>query len=382
VFGLNCADAAAIARVVDKFDEADSYARTDRHQVSGAARVIGIPRQDQLQFFGNQEYAELFQAAVVRAADEFETDEIDIEPLMNAAKLLYEGAWVAERYHGAKDLIEQNPESLREEFLAVVGHGKDLSAVDYFDGAYRLAEYKRQSERLFAHIDALLLPTVGTHYSLAEVADEPVLRNSDNGVYTNFVNLLDMSALAVPSGLTSAGLPFGITFIAEALRDQQLFQLGQAWLAKAPRLIGALGVTMSEPLTVPDLATTIPVAVCGAHLSGMPLNGQLVEREATLREATHTADCYRLFALPGGPPKRPGLVRAEDGVAIEVEVWNVPVAHVGSFLSGIPQPLGLGKVELASGEWVTGFICEPCGMEGAADVSSFGGWRGYIASLG
>jgi len=382
VFGLNCADTAIIASVVDQFDAADAYARTDRTQITTDAKVIGFPRGDQLKFFGNEAYEALFSSAVSRVTKQFETKEIDISPLMDAAKLLYEGAWVAERYHAAKDLIEQHPESLREEFLAVVGHGNQVSAVDYFDGAYRLAAYKRIAEQMFESIDVLLLPTVGTHYSLAEVTAEPLLRNSDNGAYTNFVNLLDMSALAIPAGFTPAGLPFGITFIAEALHDQQLFKLGQAWLAKESRLIGALGVDMKEPLISPDLATTIAVAVCGAHLSGMPLNGQLQERQASLREATHTAACYRLFALPGGPPKRPGLMRTEDGVAIEVEVYDVPSAHVGSFLAGIPQPLGLGQVELASGEWVTGFICEPCGIEGATDVSSFGGWRGYIASLG
>jgi allophanate hydrolase len=190
-----------------------------------------------------------------------------------------------------------------------------------------------------------------------------------------------MSALAIPAGFTPQGLPFGITLIAEALHDHRLFTLGYTQLAKQPRLIGATGVTMTEPLLVPEITDTIALAVCGAHLSGMPLNGQLQERTAVLREATHTAPCYQLFALPGGPPKRPGLMRTHDGVAIEVEVYDIPTAHVGSFLAGIPQPLGLGQLELASGEWVTGFICEPCGIEGAEDVSSFGGWRGYIASL-
>jgi allophanate hydrolase len=247
VFGLNCADTAIIASVVDQFDAADAYARTDREQITSDAKVIGIPRSDQLKFFGNEAYEALFSSAVNRVTEQFETKEIDISPLMDAAKLLYEGAWVAERYHAAKDLIEQHPESLREEFLAVVGHGNQVSAVDYFDGAYRLAAYKRIAEQMFESIDVLLLPTVGTHYSLAEVAAEPVLRNSDNGAYTNFVNLLDMSALAVPAGFTPAGLPFGITFIAEALHDRQLFKLGQAWLAKEARLIGALGTEMKGP---------------------------------------------------------------------------------------------------------------------------------------
>lgn len=379
IFGLTCADVAEVAKVADQFDERDAYSRPTRTKSESPLKVVGIPQADQLEFFGNEEFARLFQEAVQDMP--VETRTVDISPLMSAAKLLYEGAWVAERYHAAKDLIENSKDSLREEFLAVVGHGADLSAVDYFDGAYKLAAYKRQAEHIFSEIDALLLPTVGTHYSLAEVAAEPVQRNSDNGVYTNFVNLLDMSAIALPAGLTNQSLPFGITFIADALADQQLFQLAYQFLSKQPRAIGALGVTMKEPLVFPEIGQTIPLAVCGAHLSGMPLNWQLEERQATLREATHTAARYKLFALPGGPPMRPGLMRAEDGVAIEVEVYDVPSAHVGSFLAGIPQPLGLGQLELASGEWVTGFICEPCGIEGATDVSSFSGWRGYIASL-
>lgn len=381
IFTLTCADASVVASVADQFDPDDPYSVPNRTQFDGEVRVVGIPRADQLEFFGNHEYQRLFTAAIANTKAQFETIEIDITPLLEAAKLLYEGAWVAERYHAAKDLIESSPESLRDEFLKVVGHGNQLSAVDYFDGAYRLAAYKRQSEQLFSKIDALLLPTVGTHFSLQEVSEEPVLRNSDNGFYTNFVNLLDLSALAVPAGFTDQSLPFGVTFIAEAMHDARLFMLAQNWLAQEPRVLGALGEKMKEPLLVPELGHTIPVAVCGAHLSGMPLNGQLQERQASLREATHTAACYKLYALPGGPPMRPGLVRAEDGVAIEVEVYDFPSAHIGSFLAGIPAPLGLGQLELASGEWVTGFICEPCGTGGATDVSSFGGWRGYIASL-
>ena len=379
VFGLTCSDVHTVSQVVDRFDVEDAYARPDRTKAAGKITVVGVPQDDQLEFFGNEQYAQLFREAIQSMP--VETKTVDISPLMAAAKLLYEGAWVAERYHGAKELIEQSPDALRPEFLAVVGHGGNLSAVDYFDGAYKLAAFKRQAEQMFDDIDALLLPTVGTHYSLEEVAAEPIQRNSDNGVYTNFVNLLDMSAIAIPAGFTDQDLPFGITLIADAMWDEQLFQLAQKTLSEKPRAIGALGVTMKEPLVMPEIGQTIPIAVCGAHLSGMPLNWQLEERQATLREATHSAPCYKLYALPGGPPMRPGMVRTEDGVAIEVEVWNVPSAHVGSFLAGIPQPLGLGQLELASGEWVTGFICEPCGIEGATDVSSFGGWRGYIASL-
>lgn len=381
IFTLTCADAVAITNVVNVFDGADPYSRPKRSQDKRAIKTVGIPKADQLEFFGNEEFQRLFVQAAGEMEDLVETKEVDIAPFLSAAKLLYEGAWVAERYHAAKELIEHSPSSLRQEFLAVVGHGDTLSAVDYFDGAYKLAGYKRQSEQILNEIDALLLPTVGTHYSLEEVAAEPVQRNSDNGIYTNFVNLLDMSALAIPAGFTKEALPFGVTLISDAMRDVALFDLGQKFLTTHSRQLGALETFMKEPLLVPELEQTISIAVCGAHLSGMPLNWQLEERQATLREATHTASCYKLFALPGGPPMRPGLVRADDGVAIEVEVYDVPTVHVGSFLAGIPQPLGLGQLELASGEWVTGFICEPCGLAGATEVSSFGGWRGYIASL-
>ena len=388
IFGLTIEDVQQVARVAVEYDANDAYARLPAlsRPVQKPLRLrIGLPDPSQLTFFGDETYERLFGQVMKEISDQYDTCVKDISPLLAAAKLLYEGAWVAERYHAAKTLIEHQPESLREEFLAVVSSATSLSAVDYFDGAYRLAEFKRQAELLFSDIDVLLLPTVGTHYSLADVEASPLQRNSDNGFYTNFVNLLDMAALAIPAGFTKTGLPFGISLIGEAMTDATLLTLGRQLMAGKgqfqQRKLGATGVDTMEPLVVPALTETMPIAVCGAHLSGMPLNGQLLERHGVLREATTSAPCYRLYALPGGPPMRPGLVRIADGVAIEVEVYNVPKVHVGSFLAGIPKPLGLGQLELASGEWVSGFICEPAGIDGAEDVSAFGGWRAYIASL-
>jgi allophanate hydrolase len=389
IFGLNIEDVQQVASVAVEYDAADAYARLPAlskplHKSIQHLRV-GLPEPSQLTFFGDETYEGLFGRVTKEVSEQYDTCVKDISPLLAAAKLLYEGAWVAERYHAAKELIEHQPEALREEFLAVVSSATSLSAVDYFDGAYRLAEFKRQAELLFSDIDVLLLPTVGTHYSLADVAKSPLQRNSDNGFYTNFVNLLDMAALAIPAGFTKAGLPFGISLIGEAMTDDALLTFGRQLLAGKgqfqQRKIGATGVNMTEPLAVPTLTDTMPIAVCGAHLSGMPLNGQLLERHGVLREATTSAPCYRLYALPGGPPMRPGLVRTATGVCIDVEVYDVPKLHVGSFLAGIPKPLGLGQLELASGEWVSGFICEPAGIDGAEDVSAFGGWRAYIASL-
>lgn len=383
LFTSQVADAQVLAQHLIAYDETDVYAREYEPIVSSLDGLrVGIPLDVNLAFFGNGEYARLFREAVEQLGNLFDAVPVDVSPQLEAANLLYEGAWVAERYHAAKTLIEEQPGELRQEFLKVVSGATEKSAVDYFDAAYRMAGYRRVTEQMFNEIDVLVLPTVGSHFSLAELNDEPIARNTDNGYYTNFVNLLDLAAVAIPAGFTQSGLPFGISLIGDRMSDQRLMEIARTLLAhQSERQFGATGESMTEPLLVPAAHETMPVAVCGAHLSGMPLNGQLTERGATLREATTTTPSYRLYALSGGPPKRPGMVRCDDGVVIEVEVWEVPLVHIGSFLAGIPAPLGLGKVELASGEWVSGFICEPCGVADAEDVSVFGGWRGYIQSI-
>ena len=382
IFSLTVADAMTVSALVDDPDPSDAFGRRDREPDRRETRVLGLPHPEQLEFFGNDGYRESFDNACRLLAAMYPTCRVDITPLLSAARLLYEGPWVAERYLAARTLIENHPGDLRQEFLAVVSAAADMTALQSFEAIYRLAAYRREAATLFDSIDALVLPTVGTHYSLREVEAAPLQRNTDNGFYTNFVNLLDLCAVAVPAGFTSRGLPFGISLVAEAMRDESLLLAAAGFLRQqGPRQLGATGDIMTEPVPPAVTAATLPVAVCGAHLDGMPLNSQLTDRDAVLREATTTSPGYRLYALPGGPPFRPGLVReSADGVAIEVEVWNLPLDQVGSFLAGIPAPLGLGKVELASGEWVTGFICEPCGLAGAEDISGFGGWRGYMAS--
>jgi allophanate hydrolase len=218
----------------------------------------------------------------------------------------------------------------------------------------------------------LMVPTAPRHPSFAEVESEPIAANARLGTYTNFVNLLGWCALALPATLTRAGLPFGITFIGRAGHDAALARLGLAWQA----------TEADASLPWPQTAATLRLAVVGAHLSGLPLNGQLTERGARLLAATTTAPHYRLHALPGTVPPKPGLQRvAEGGTAIAVEVWALPMAQAGSFLSLVPAPLGLGTIELADGTPVHGFLCEAHALAGAPDVSSFGGWRAYLASL-
>jgi allophanate hydrolase len=234
----------------------------------------------------------------------------------------------------------------------------------------------------------LMLPTAPNLPTLADVAAEPVLRNSELGLYTNFVNLLGLSAIAVPAGFTPAGLPFGVTFVARNGMDAALLHWAAQWQASLRLPLGCrLGPFPAQspaPARLPRAEPTLPLAVVGAHLQGMPLHGQLVERGARLLQRTRTAPRYRLHALPGQTPPKPGLARlagGDAGHAIEVEVYDMPLQHLGSFLALIAPPLGLGSVELEDGRWVKGFICEPWALQGAADISEHGGWRGYIASL-
>ncbi len=382
VFALTVLDAETVMQQAVAYDAADCYARVPvASMLSTPVKRIGVPTAPDLEFFGDDEYQQLFAAAVRLAGNTgFELVEVDISPLLAAARLLYEGAWVAERRLAVGELMNQVPDVLRPEIRAILEPADSISALDYFKGAYALAAHRRFADALFRDVDAVLVPTTPTHFTLAEIEADPLVRNARLGHYTNFMNLLDLCGVALPAGFTNVGLPFGVTLIGDAMSDARLLAAARKLLSTEPRRLGATGALMNEPLATPDPTDTLAIAVCGAHLTGMPLNGQLSERGARLREVTSTAPAYKLFALPGGPPFRPGLVRAGDGAAIEVEVFERPLAHVGSFLAGIPAPLGLGRLELASGEWVTGFICEPCGIEGAKDITSMGGWRAFMAS--
>ncbi len=228
-------------------------------------------------------------------------------------------------------------------------------------------------------VDCLLTPTAGRLFTLAEVAEEPVKRNSELGYYTNYMNLLDLSALAIPAGFTGPDLPFGITLVGKTFEDRKLLGIG-AYLQQVLPSLQGLSHNPCPPSTAATQrqSSTIPVVVCGAHLERLALNWQLRERGAQLLERTTTCDGYRLYALAGGPPYRPGLVRDETGAAIEVEVWSLPAENFGSFVAGIPSPLGIGKVQLADGRELPGFICEPAGIEGAVEITQLGGWRAYL----
>ena len=308
--------------------------------------------------------------------------EIDYAPFDEAARLLYEGPWVAERYLATLPLIEQQPEALVPVVRDIIAPGGQPPATDLFRAQYRLESLRRACAAQLAALDCMLTPTAGRLFTVDEMLAEPVLYNSQLGYYTNFMNLLDMTSVAVPTGMTYAGLPFGVTLVGSAFSDRVLLSIANRLQQALPLPMGATGLQQpalhSEPVSDPG---RIAVVVCGAHMAGLPLNWQLTERGAVLRGHTTTAPCYRLYALAGGPPHRPGLVLDDSaGVSIEVEVWELPAAEFGSFVAGIPAPLGIGKLRLADGTEACGFICEPRGLVGAEEISALGGWRAYLSA--
>jgi len=386
IFALSCDDAARIRQSCNSFDAADAYARP----APGAAPsfndgqfCFGVPQENQLQFFGNADAQALFQQAVGRLQSlGGKPVTMDFEPFLSAARLLYEGPWVSERYAAIEAFIEEQPDSLFPVTRQIIEAGRKAGAVEAFKAQYRLMECRRACEPAWKSVDVMLTPTAGTIYRIDEVNTDPVQLNSNLGYYTNFMNLLDLSAIAVPAGYQADGLPFGVTLFAPAFADDALAALGDRLHRSIDVTSGATGLPLPSG-ELPRFQTTgiVEIAVCGAHLSGLPLNPQLTDRGAWLLESTRTSPHYHLYALPGGPPFRPGLVRDLYSTSIEVEVWAMPADQVGSFLQLIPAPLGLGKLELDDGRWVSGFICEPCGIEAAVDVSGFGGWRAYLDSL-
>ena len=382
IFALTAADAAAVLAVAGGFEPSDPFSRTapQRPAHGFAGLALGVPKPDQRLFFGDAAAAALYDAALLRASDlGARLVEVDIAPFLETAALLYAGPWVAERAAAVGGFLAAHPESVWPTTRAVIETADRFSAVDAFEGSYRLAELTRATEPVWDEVDALILPTAPTIYRVAELAAEPILLNSRLGTYTNFVNLLDLAALALPAGFRPDGMPLGITFVAPAWTDRLLAGLGQAWQRSTALALGATGTPLPDEAALVDAAPAdIDLAVVGAHLSGEPLNHELCALGASLVRATRTAAGYRLYALPGTTPPKPGLVRATGGDGIEVEVWRLGAAALGQLLAGIPAPLGVGTVELADGSAVKGFLCEGYALAGARDITGFGGWRAFL----
>ncbi|MBN8891929.1 MAG: allophanate hydrolase [Rhodospirillales bacterium 70-18] len=387
VFTATCADAAAVAAVVGRFDAADPFSRAlPSGGAAGQIVRVGVPRPAELEFFGNPHTPGLFRAATETVATlGAELVEIDLRPFLAAARLLYDGPWVAERTAAIGAFLDANPAAIHPVVRGIIEEGRRFSAVDAFAGQYRLRQLAREAEAVWRSVDVVLTPTAGTIHRIAAVEADPVRLNSQLGYYTNFMNLLDLAAVAVPSGFQPDGLPFGVTLFAPAGQDQALLRLGGALHAASGVAMGATGRPLPVAAPVgPGVASdgdTLEIAVFGAHMTGLPLTGELLSLGARPLGAVRTAPCYRLYALEQLAPPRPGLVRdAAAGAAIGGELWRIPAALVGQLLAGIAAPLGLGKVELADGRRVVGFLCEADAAASAREITAFGGWREWLAA--
>jgi len=387
VLALTVDDAMAMLRVIAGPDPADPFSRPRPVHAVGPmpdGLKLGVPLPGQRLFFGDRASEAAYDAALARlSALGAKIVEIDVEPFYATARLLYEGPWVAERYLTARALIASSPESLHPVTRQVILSGAHGTAADAFAAFYQLEELRQVRDRTLRAIDALVLPTAPTIYAIDEVLADPIGLNSRLGTYTNFVNLLDMCGLAVPASIRPDGIPFSVTLLAPAGDDAALAAIGREFHAATGLPLGALQHPQPPLARLPAAPAEgeIPIAVVGAHLSGMPLNGELRAAGGRLIERTATAPHYRLYALAGTRPPKPGLLRVQKGTgaAIEVEVWALSDAAFGRFVAAVPSPLSIGTLELDSGRSVKGFLVEAEAVAGARDISSFGGWRAFMA---
>ncbi len=385
VFGNSVQDAWRVVHAAAGFNADDAYSRPVL-QLGLRRRGYRVAVPDTLEFFGDLQAQAAFSDALAQIAKlpNVQIRSVPFSVFVDAAKLLYQGPWVAERRAAMGDFFNQQPEAIDPIVRSIVAQADQFSAVDTFNAGYRLAELKRCADTLLADVDFLVVPTTPTIPRIATVAAEPFSTNSALGYYTNFVNLFDMAALALPTTPRADGLPAGITLIGAGGTDHLLAAAGEVIQAEFDRMTparipycGSCSIA-SNPLAFTE--PTVHIAVVGAHLEGQPLNWQLLERGARKLRATYTSKDYRLYALPNTVPPKPGLVRVmEGGVEIVVEVWELALRYFGSFVADIPSPLGIGSLQLADGTIVKGFICEPWALQGAQDISEYGGWQAFLS---
>jgi allophanate hydrolase len=386
IFARSVSMAAQVLHACMGYDQADPYAChvSMASQALPAAFRFGVPNA--LNFFGDA----LAESAFAQSIENLkrlggQAVTIDYAPLAEAAAMLYESALVSQRYAAIQTFFDTHEADVIEPVRSIIAQGRQYSAADYIRAETELKRLEKQAECMWQDIDVLLVPTAPTHYTIEHMQTDPVVCNRNLGQYTNFVNLFDYAALSVPSQIRSDGLPFGITLIGRAGSDWQLAELGQRYHHATGLLQGATDIPLPQISPIAGLQTppTVHVAVVGAHLSGMPLNTQLTERGARLLRAARTTPDYRFFALSGTQPPKPGLLRVEEGqgAPIALEIWEMPIDHYGSFVALIPAPLGIGILQLEDGTAVQGFLCEPQALVEATDITHFGGWRAYMASL-
>ena len=382
IFALTVDDAAAVLDAASGHDARDPYSRSSLPVPTAGGNRCGVPRAADLEFFGDSAARGAYDRALETLKSlGAELVEIDYAPFAETARLLYEGPWLAERLAAIRPFFESSSSEMDPVVRTIIAGGAKFTAIDAFEAEYRLQALKSRCAQEWKRMDMLVVPTAGTIYRIDEIAADPITLNTNLGYYTNFVNLLDLAAIAVPAGFREDGLPCGITLIGPPLGDAALAHWGSRFHRAVGTKLGATAFTLPDGETrSAQPAGGITLTVVGAHLSGMPLNHQLTSRGATFLEACSTAPAYRLYALPDTTPPKPGLARVLNGAGapIEVELWSISTEAFGAFVAEVPPPLAIGTVRLADGRQVKGFVCEGFALAGARDISSFGGWRKFI----
>lgn len=384
VFAGSVADGVKIRRVMDGMDDADPFSRPAIPVGLPPRPRIGVLNGPEREFFGNAEVEALYDAAIERAQALGATIvPFDYAPFREVAALLYDGPWVAERLAAVEGFFATNPDDFDPTVRKIIAGASGKTAVDAFKGRYRLEALRKVVAPVWAAVDMLMLPTAPTTYTVADMLADPVTKNSHFGRYTNFANLLGYAAIAVPAGFGASGLPAGVTLVGPDFSDDALAPFAGAMHRAAACGMGHDRTAEIPPApqgTVPE--GFLPICVVGAHLTGMPLNPELTGPGGFLLGEAKTAPSYRLYALAGTVPPKPGMILDPgfSGPGLTVEVWALPAAAFGSFVARIPAPLGIGKIALADGRQVSGFLCEAHALTGAAEITSYGGWRAYRAA--
>jgi allophanate hydrolase len=387
IFSLTADDAWAALRVLSGFDDADIYSRILALGEPGPMppqTIIGVPRAEDRLFFGDKRSEAAFEQsiALVRAMGMTVVD-LEFSHFLEAARLLYGGPWVAERAAAVGGFIEAHPGDIFPVTREIISTGISTSAVDVFRAFYRMQELRSKARKTMAQVHALMVPTVPAAYTIEQVEADPLRLNANLGTYTNFVNLMDLCGFAAPAAISDNGTPYGVTFLAAAGDDAKILTLGRAFHAATNLTLGAIKAPLPAPIGSGNLADgELPIAVFGAHMSGMSLNHELTSLGARFLQKVRTTPDYRLFLLDQSAPARPGLLRVARGAgaSIEAEVWAMNPKAFGEFIAKIPSPLSIGTTAFEDGTACKGFLVEAEAVRQAQDISALGSWRNYVAT--
>ncbi len=382
IFALDSNDAAVVLKEASKYDRGDCYAR----ELGDVCTIpeewsFGVPRMEQLKFFGDDEYEEAFRNSIDLAKQcGGRMVEIDFQPFIDAANLLYSGPWVNERYVAVGEFIKNHKESVLDTTALIIESGLNITAPEVFEAMYKMQGYKNAADEIMCSIDCLLTPTSGTCYKISEVNENPIEFNTNLGFYTNYMNLFDYAAVAVPTAITSR-VPFGVTLVSFAGHDRKLLKIADILHHASGMTLGVSKFTPSN-YSPADKDATVDLAVCGAHLNGYPLNSQLIELGANFVGAARSASEYRMFAFEDGGIAKPGLIHdAKKGASIYLEIFRLSIESFGKFVNMIPAPLGIGKILLDNGDRVAGFIAEAEVASIGNEITDIGDWRSYVEDV-